>query len=55
MKRLKSGSTVTTPTESSLRLQKLFCAFAAGWYGPRRGFMEAFESYRQHDWISIGL
>jgi hypothetical protein len=27
--------------------KKLFCAFAAGWNGPRRGLMEAFESYRQ--------
>jgi len=27
--------------------QRLFCAFAAGWNGPRRGIMEAFEGYRQ--------
>jgi len=23
--------------------EKLFCAFVKGWYGPRRGIMEAFE------------
>jgi hypothetical protein len=27
--------------------QKLFCAFAEGWHGPRQGLPDAFESYRQ--------
>ena len=27
--------------------QRLFCAFAAGWHGPRRDLLDAFESYRQ--------
>ena len=27
--------------------KKRFCAFAAGWDGPRRSLMEAFETYRE--------